>query len=303
MSAPPAAARLRCSYAADERGDPLAGSAAHADGFLLVEAPGAWGRNALGESRLDPEIANVVAARAAALSYRVLLIKRPGRVAAGSKRAWVVVDATPGAERATWGAYASDNELLDVTIERPAERGLSPEPATAIYLVCTHGRHDACCALRGRAVAAKLATHRPGQVWECSHLGGDRFAPNVLVLPHGLTYGRVEPARAVELVAAQERAEVVVDLLRGRSVFRPPVQAAQHFARLAHGSSLIDDFDPIGRHTDPAGDVAVDLRHGERRMTVTVRPTVGDQAGLLTCKATHPLHPPTFALRGIELDD
>jgi hypothetical protein len=125
----------------------------------------------------------------------------------------------------------------------------------------------------------------------------------VLVLPHGLTYGRVEPVRAIEIVAAQERAEVVVDLLRGRSVFRPSVQAAQHFARLAHGSSLIDDLDPIGRHTTPAGDVCVDLRQTNRRMTVTVRPAVGEQAGLLTCKAAHPLHPPTFALRGIELHD
>jgi hypothetical protein len=122
-----------------------------------------------------------------------------------------------------------------------------------MYLVCTHGRHDACCALRGRAVAAKLATHRPGQVWECSHIGGDRFAPNVLVLPHGLTYGRVEPARALDLIAAQERREVVVDLLRGRSVFRPPVQAAQHFARIARGSVLIDDLAPIGRNTNSRG--------------------------------------------------
>jgi len=304
MGAPPAATRLRCSYAADERGDPLAGTAAHADGFLLIEAPGAWGQNALSESRLDPEVANVVAARAAALSYRVLLIKRPGRVAPEPKRAWVVVDSTPGAERATWGTYASDSELLDVPLERPADGGLTTaEFPTAMYLVCTHGRHDACCALRGRAVAAKLATHRPGQVWECSHIGGDRFAPNVLVLPHGLTYGRVEPARALDLIAAQERREVVVDLLRGRSVFRPPVQAAQHFARIARGSVLIDDLAPIGRNTNSEGDVSVDLLHAGSRLTVTVHPTVGDEAGLLTCKATHPLHPPTFALGGIELRD
>ena len=80
MSPDPAASRLRCSFAADARGDPLAGTAAHARGFLLIESPGAWGQNALSESRLDPEIVSVVAARAAGLSYRVLLIKRPGRV-------------------------------------------------------------------------------------------------------------------------------------------------------------------------------------------------------------------------------
>ena len=121
MGAPSAAGRLRCSYAADERGDPLAGTAAHANGFLLIEAPGAWGQNALSESRLDPEIANVVAARAAEVSYRVLLIKRPGRAAVEPRRAWVVVDSTPGAERTTWGSYASDRELLDIPLDTPAD--------------------------------------------------------------------------------------------------------------------------------------------------------------------------------------
>ena len=183
------------------------------------------------------------------MSYRVLLIKRPGRAAVEPQRAWAVIDSTPGAERTTWGSYASDRELLDIPLDMPPDGEASDGSPSTLYLVCTHGRHDACCALRGRAVAAKLAAHRPGQVWECSHIGGDRFAPNVLVLPHGLTYGRVEPARALDIVAAQERGEVVVDLLRGRSVFRPPVQAAQHFARIAHGSVLIDDLDPIGRNT------------------------------------------------------
>jgi hypothetical protein len=296
MNAALAAERLRCSYSADERGDPLVGTAAHANGFLLIEAPGAWGQNALSESRLDPEIANLVAARAAESTYRVLLIKRPGRVVAKARRSWVVVDSTPGAEQTTWGSYGSDRELLDIPLGRAAP---TDQAASPLYLVCTHGRHDACCALRGRAVAAKLAPHRPDSVWECSHIGGDRFAPNVLVLPHGLYYGRVEPDRALEIVAAQERSEVVIDLLRGRSVFRPPVQAAQHFARAANGGLEINDFAPLDRHTSPAGDISVELGHGGERMTVTVRPAVGETAGLLTCKATHPLHPPTFALQGI----
>src|SRR3954468_14950792 len=108
MAASVAAARLRCSYSADVRGDPLPGTAAHARGFLLIESPGAWGQNALSESRLDAGIANAVAARAAEVSYRVLLIKRPGRATAEARSRWAVVDSTPGAERTTWGSYASD---------------------------------------------------------------------------------------------------------------------------------------------------------------------------------------------------
>ena len=295
MSQPAAVSGLRCSYSADERADPLAGSAAHAKGFVLIESPGAWGYDALKESRLDAEIASAVAAKAAEALYRVILIKRPGRAAASASRSWFVVDSTPGAEKVSSGTYHSDSELLEIPLHIE-EHEPTPQP---MYLVCTHGRHDACCAQRGRPVAARLAEERPGLVWECSHIGGDRFAPNVLVLPHGLYYGRVEPERAPEIIAAQERSEVVVDLLRGRTVFRPAVQAAQHFARAARDGRVIDDFRPIAWESTASGDVRVDLAHAGDRLAVVVRPTVGPDSGFLTCRASHALHPPTFELCGI----
>ncbi len=296
MGSNPAASRLRCSFAADERGDPLLGTAAHASGFFLIESPDAWGRNALTDSRLDPQVAAAVLARATALSYRVLLIKRPGRIRRAKQRLWVVADSTPGAATLTWGTYNADRDLLNVSLAQPEGAGT----LRVLYLVCTHGRHDACCALRGRAVAATLAEHRPDATWECSHIGGDRFAPNLLVLPHGLYYGRVEGSRPAEIVAAQERSEVVIDLLRGRSVFRPVVQAAQYFARVSEGSRAIDDFQLLGSRKTTADDACVDLAHAGQTLSVTVRATHGEEAGLLTCSATHPLHPPTFTLQAIE---
>jgi hypothetical protein len=205
------------------------------------------------------------------------------------------VDSTPGAEKTTWGTYGADRDLLEISLLHHD----AAEATSAIYLVCTHGRHDACCALRGRAVAAELARQRPDDAWECSHLGGDRFAPNVLVLPEGLYYGRVPRSRSRELVAAHDRSEVVIDLLRGRTAFRPAVQAAQHFARLATDSRSIADLRPLDTRTTEQGDVTIDLEHPDGRMTVTVRPSVGDESGYLTCKATHPLHPPMFTLQAI----
>ena len=41
-----------------------------------------------------------------------------------------------------------------------------------------------------------LAAAYPEETWECSHLGGDRFAGTMNLLPHGLSYGRVPAGRA-----------------------------------------------------------------------------------------------------------
>ena len=225
--------------------------------FSSSRLPGAWGQNALSESRLDPGIANVVAARAAEVSYRVLLIKRPGRAAVEPQRAWAVIDSTPGAERTTWGSYASDRELLehparDASDGRrptgPRRRSTSSAPTGATM------RAAPFAAGRSRPSSPPIGRARSGSAPTSAAIGSHRTCS---CLPHGLTYGRVD-RRALDLVAAQERGEVVVDLLRGRSVFRPPVQAAQHFARIAR-ERPDRRFRPDQPEHDVEGDVNVDL--------------------------------------------
>ena len=54
--------------------------------------------------------------------------------------------------------------------------------------------------MRGRRVAADLAERFPAETWECSHLGGDRFAATMILFPHGLNYGRVDHADAPHIV-------------------------------------------------------------------------------------------------------
>jgi Sucrase/ferredoxin-like len=285
---------LRCSFAAEARDDPIFATAAPAAGFLLIEQPGAWGRQALTESRLDPEVAVQLGARATALSLRTLLVKRPRARRSPAPRRWALVDATPGRETTWWGSFEHDAELLEL----PLDGSTGDRSTDASYLVCTHGRHDACCALRGRPVAEALARECPNATWECSHVGGDRFAGNVLVMPQGLYYGRVTPGEAPGLVAAHGRSELVARLFRGRASFKPPIQAAQHFARQQLDLTAIDDLEPIDELTGD-GITTVLLRHGRQTVTVTVRPRLAETAGLLTCHATHALHAPSFALERI----
>ncbi len=277
MSAPSGADR--CAPLAQRRGDELLATAAPVKRWLLVEQPGRWGRNALRESHIEPSLASRLAAAAADAGVRIVLIRRPGRVPATDARAWAYIDSRPGREGVRWGSYSDHSELLGVL------DGSSGRPDTApVYLVCAHGRHDACCALRGRPVAAELSRLRPGQVWECSHIGGDRFAANVVVLPEGLYYGHVPPESAADFVVAYDAGRVALPLLRGRSSLAAPVQAAQHHARLRLDEHRIDALPP--RHVErTAPDTwRVVLAHGTSQVVASVRAEAAPPARL-TCSS------------------
>lgn len=268
----------RCALRAQLRGDPMLGTAFPASRVLLAEQPGPWGRAGLRESRFDTAVARALEQRAGAAGARVLAIRRPGRTPRGALRHWAFVDTREATRSLSWGTYTHDADLLDVPLD-----GSAGDPDDApLYLVCAHSRHDTCCALRGRPVAAALAAQRPGRVWECSHVGGERFAANVLVLPSGLLYGRVLPFAAAEFVAATEAGEVVGALLRGQVGLPPAAQAAlafgyEHLA-LRHADAL------RVVHTGAVEDGAVHVRlagpHGELDVTVHVTTVAADG---LTC--------------------
>ena len=286
----------RCSVQALARGDSPVATAPPAQRWLLVEQPGPWGQDALLQSRFDPEVAPRLAARARAENVRLLLVRRPDGRLADSGRRWAVVDARPGRERVTWAVRRDDAELLDV----PWDGSVGEAADHPLYLVCAHGGHDACCALRGRPLARSLPAGHPDAVWECSHLGGCRFAANVLVLPHGFYYAQ-SPGDAAELVAAHARGEVALPWLRGRAGLPLPAQAAQHLLREELGLLGVDDLPvrDVVRLTEAGAAVeryAVTLTGPAGPLVATVESRAGEEAGRLTCRAVHPAHPRSWRL-------
>ncbi len=110
-------------------------------------------------------------------------------------------------------------------------------------LVCGHGTRDACCALRGTAVFSALVPSLPaGSLWLSSHQGGHRFAANVLVLPAGLQFGRLEPDEASEVVSRALSGTITLDRYRGRTSYDAAVQAAEHAVRTTAGLDRVDDL-------------------------------------------------------------
>ncbi|MBA2296074.1 MAG: sucrase ferredoxin [Actinobacteria bacterium] len=284
----------RCAPASERRDDQLHGTAAPARRFVLVERPGAWGRNAVGEACGRSPALAALYDRCLEAAARLLLIRRVHREP-GEHRRFAIADARPGCERTWWGSFDTDDELDHVDPLHPSGSA-SDEPT---FLVCTHGRRDACCAQRGWPVAAALTDALPGQVWQCSHVGGDRFAANVVALPHGLYYGRVTPANSVELASTHIAGRVRLELLRGRSCFTSAVQAAQHYARLELGLDAIDALHALGLEREPDESVAVRLAYDAGEMRVVVRAHRSEPIPRLTCAALESTSVRTWELRGI----
>ena len=295
---------FRCAAASADRGDDLAGTASTVRSFLLLEHAGSWGSDALRDARLPDGLGAHLARAGRAAGVRVLLVRRPGRRASGG-RTRVFAAHAAGARswlEAAWLDDVDDVRDLDL-VALGAGRSVGIDPVTdPLIAVCTHGRHDACCAERGRPVALALAASRHADaVWECSHIGGDRFAGNVLVLPRGLYHGRVDPDSAVALADALADGRLDLAHLRGRSDASMAVQAAEIDVRRRLGLRGLDDVRSTGSVAE--GEVTrVTLDAAGRTVQVQVRRVLGEQCRL-TCGAQRDNAVPRFDVDPVEQGD
>lgn len=219
---------LSCSAAAAVD-IPLPGTATRVSGWLCVEQPGAWGRDVIGDEVLGPRITAELAARTKAAGVRPTLIRRPGRSEFTGARTVLLASTRPSGSWCERLEIGDLEQLLDLDLHLlngPAP-GIGAPVDDPVVLVCAHGKRDQCCALLGRPIAARLAQAYPDQVWECSHTGGHRFAPAMVLLPGGLTYGRIDADAALDAVAAARRKELSLTGFRGRSCYTPVEQVAE----------------------------------------------------------------------------
>ena len=277
---------FRCAAASLLRDEPAAGTASTVRAFLLLENPGPWGENALRDARLPDGLGDELAARAAAARVRVLLVRRPGRrLPSEGLRVFAAYahHAEPWLETTVLGDVHGVHDLDVEALGAGRSPGLTSH-LDPVFAVCTHGRHDTCCAERGRPVAAALAEHHPEHTWEVSHIGGDRFAANALVLPHGLYYGRLDAESVTDVAAAQLAGQVSLAHLRGRSGLGMPLQYAEIALRRHLGETALGGVRFVSRAV--RGD-EVTARFDARGTAydVRVRTTMSAERQQLTCSA------------------
>lgn len=226
---------FRCAAAAEALQEPLAGTSAVARSWLAIEQPGPWGRDALSASHLDHGVAKELAGLSAGTGVRIVLIRRPGSHPDRHRpvpRTVYLAHTTPGRTWLEHTTVTDPKELLDLDFTRAGAgaTGLLGTPVLdPLLLVCTNGRRDVCCALRGRPIAESLAQEHGERVWECTHIGGHRFAPTAVLLPTGYSYGRLTTELGTHLLTAGP----ALKDCRGRSTWTPAGQAAELSVRAA----------------------------------------------------------------------
>lgn len=240
------------SYAAHE---PIYGTAvANTDLWLLLEYTGEWKANAIEKAILPKQVHAVLRA----LSHtwprlRIQFIKSP-LLATHSQQndrkiALYVVDSREASPITLHFSLATYLDLRKLDLQKiftDPHSYSSHKAKTQLLLVCTHGKRDRCCAKFGFPIYKQLVQLAPSSqftVWQTTHLGGHRFAPTMVCLPHGLCYGRLRDEDLPLLLLAQNQGKIFnLANYRGRTCYSSSVQAAEYFVRAKTKNMVIEDL-------------------------------------------------------------
>ncbi len=280
-----------CSDISRENDEPLGATASRIDHWLLIEYRGLWSSNAFDGSGLSDQVkARLRDLKAQRPRTRLLLIRRPDRRHHPSLAVYAA-SSREGEERL--GSLEID-EHDDLRELDPWEAATpSDEP---LFLACTHGKHDPCCARRGRPLYEALSEQlESSSVWQCTHIGGDRFAGNLLCLPHGVYFGRVEREDVPSVVDDYLDGRISLGHYRGRSCWPFPVQAAEQRVRTDASLTGLDDVSLASvERTEDRWVVAFETPAGRRELEVLAE--LGELTKL-TCKSETAKRPLRYIAR------
>lgn len=209
----------RCS---DVQVEPLPGTAKQGSVYVVFEWPYGWSRDVLDGETFGKELTAQLKQHLG--SAHLQLIKHPVHRKPDLHHCYLVF-AEEGITELVLLKGPEDICNLDLT--GPGKNGGGPIDGPLV-LVCTHGKRDVCCAVKGRPLAVGLDERFPGGVvWETSHTKGHRFAPSVLLMPWGYSFGRLNIEAASKMVETAKRGEFFIPANRGSGLLAPPDQVRE----------------------------------------------------------------------------
>jgi hypothetical protein len=295
-----ASRRALCADVSSASAEPLAATASRIDHWILVEYRGLWSRDVLGDSLLSAELKAHLRDQLARLPHsRLLFVKKPER-RPDPRRTVFFGCSRQGEERFYRLEFDRHEDLLSLDfVAALRDTGLPGVPLEhPLFVVCTHGKRDRCCAKYGHQLYEQLCRETESTwVWQATHVGGDRFAGNVVCLPEGLYFGRVGEDDVRPLLASYLAGEIDLDRYRGRSAHTFAVQAAERFVREATGLKGIDAVVLGGVRAREEG-WTVELRTERELHEVDIVSELGEEPVFLTCAAVTPQRPRRFLPTG-----
>lgn len=210
---------------------PLFATAPHYRHLFLLELNEPFQHDALLDSSLPDTVKQHISTQLANIPAAKLLCIRQQHTTKSGLR---LLYAPPHSTQIHVYHFEDYAELLSCSLVAWVEQATMFPALTNpnMYLVCTNGKRDQCCAKFGIPIYEKLLqTVDQTQVWQCSHLGGHRFAPTLIVLPHHHCYGYLSVDNIAAFVDIHQQGKIAMEYWRGNCNYIPPVQAADYFLR------------------------------------------------------------------------
>jgi hypothetical protein len=293
--------RFFCSELSRRAGERSIGTASTGAVWLLLEYPHGWGRHAFEESALPPEVKQFFKDSMARIRHSRILFIKTDRGRRDVRMNLFVVrcrERSPFIVRLRLEKYfdALSLDLGSIASGRDLQGGEVFDGP--LFLVCTHGRRDKCCAKFGVPLYNALREQAGDSVWQSSHVGGDRFAGNLVCFPHGLFYAHATPEAGRRVVHAYRAGRVLAEEFRGRACYSHSIQAAEAFVREETGIAGVEDLHFLSAHPEGADSWRVrfdEPADGRVHETHVVRRT-SDFRNHITCHSAEPQPVPQFHL-------
>lgn len=223
---------LTCSQMSSLSGEHLYGTAPEIENWFVLEYSGVWKKDAFPQSRLPEEVKEHLGKFLSSFERSRIQLIGGGRPGEGNPVFYYACasEFSPKLYRFEIETYQDllSIDLPDLVSTGEIEKFSCEEK---LVLVCTHGARDGCCAAAGPGVYRELLQEEGICAWRTTHVGAHRFAANLVMLPEGIYYGRVNGENLKDVISSHLRGEIFLDCYRGRSCFSQTSQVSDYFLR------------------------------------------------------------------------
>jgi hypothetical protein len=307
MSRPEDCNLRACSERSRCRGEGTFGSVGRQDVALLIEYPWPFGRSWVGCDRLPEAFKERILEdrrrcreTGVGLRLSVLVLRQRSRPSSGGIAFWIAVpDACdPVLYEFRLNSYEEliAFDIPGVVARAPAyDRYIRTEP---LFIACTNGRKDPCCATYGMRAYKALVQQVGHLAWQSTHVGGCRFAGNVACFPHGIYYGHVDPDDVTAIVEEYRRQRLYLEKYRGRLGLSLEADVAEYFLRLQTGVRELAQFRlvDVQHETEERWRARFASRTTGELHRVEVTRMQADYEDYLSCQAIEQRRPPCYHL-------